>query len=124
MRRRKRDSTLKKKDVETILAFAGNSMRYKPSAAELGVHFETVSRRLDSIYRRTLLNPKDFYDLAKIVQQIECQTNNVKYIDADLFVMNMRAKYCECCDSCEGEACKICWVEDMLSEIDAARGAD
>ena len=68
---RKRDSTLKEKDIKTILTFAKNNMRFKPSAAELDCHFETVSRRLDSIYRRTLLNPKDFYDLVKLVKQIE-----------------------------------------------------
>ena len=68
---RKRDSTLKEKDIKTILTFAKNNMRFKPSAAELDCHFETVSRRLDSIYRRTLLNPKDFYDLVKLVKKIE-----------------------------------------------------
>ena len=71
MRKSKDETNLREKDIQTLLTFAKNNMRYKPSAAELGCHFETVSRRLDSIYRRTLLNPKNFYDLIKLVQQIE-----------------------------------------------------
>ena len=71
MRKSKDETNLREKDIQTLLTFAKNNMRFKPSAAELGCNFETVSRRLDSIYRRTLLNPKDFYDLVKLVKQIE-----------------------------------------------------
>jgi len=59
------------KDATTIIAFAKANMRMKPAADSLGVHIETVSRRLDSIYKRSKLNPKDFYDLMLLVQMIE-----------------------------------------------------
>lgn len=77
MRKSKDETNLRDKDIQTLLTFAKNNMRYKPSAAELGCHFETVSRRLDSIYRRTLLNPKEFYDLIKLVQRIQDEDSEV-----------------------------------------------
>lgn len=59
------------KDVVTILAFADANMRMKPAADSLGVHIETMSRRLDSIYKRSKLNPKCFRDLMLLVKMIE-----------------------------------------------------
>ena len=32
----------------------------------------------------------------------------------------MSEKYCSVCDDCEGEKCKICWIGDMIQEIDEA----
>ena len=63
------------KDAEAILAFADCNMRYKPAAEMLGVHFETLSRRLSSIARRTKLDPRNFRDLVKLVQIIEGLSN-------------------------------------------------
>ena len=59
------------KDAEVILAFAECNMRYKPAAERLGVHNETLSRRLSSIYKRSKLDPRKFRDLVKLVQIIE-----------------------------------------------------
>ena len=59
------------KDSAAILAFANANMRLKPASESLGVHIETLSRRLDSIYKRTKLNPKNFWDLLVLVKVVE-----------------------------------------------------
>jgi len=59
------------KDSAAILAFADANMRLKPASEALGVHIETLSRRLDSVYKRTKLNPKNFRDLVELVKMVE-----------------------------------------------------
>ena len=43
-----------------------------------------------------------------------------RLIDVDAFERRISEKYCGACDDCEGEKCKICWVGDMIQEIDEA----
>ena len=59
------------KDIDAIMAFADANMRLKPASEKLGCHIETLARRLDSVYRRSRMNPRDFRDLVKLVQMIE-----------------------------------------------------
>ena len=59
------------KDVDVIIAFANNDMNYSRTARELGVDHRTVNRRLDSVYKRSKLNPNKFRDLVRLVNIIE-----------------------------------------------------
>ena len=56
------------KDKEIILAYAGNNMRAKWAARQLGMHWNVVYYRLDRIWDKTGLDPHNFYDLGKLVR--------------------------------------------------------
>ena len=47
-----------------------------------------------------------------------------RLIDADAFEADVKERYCKCCDDLSGMKCKVCWVEDMLDEIDNAPEAE
>lgn len=49
-------------------------MKLCPAAKQAGIDYRTLSLRLDSIYRKTQLDPKRFYDLTKLVAVIEEET--------------------------------------------------
>ena len=62
---------LKEKDKRIILALADNGMKWKTAAKSLGMHWNTVRYRLGMIYDRTGLDPRNFYDLHKLVQMVK-----------------------------------------------------
>ena len=49
------------------------------------------------------------------------QRTHGRLIDADIFERKVLEKYCGSCDDCEGRKCNLCWVNDMLAEIDEAQ---
>lgn len=59
---------LKEKDKRIILALAENSMRAKSAAKQLRLHWNTVYYRMSRIYDKTGLDPRNFYDLHKLVE--------------------------------------------------------
>ena len=46
------------------------------TAADVGLDFRTVAARLDIIYKVTKLNPRNFFDLGKLVQMVEEERAN------------------------------------------------
>lgn len=63
-------------DRKVILAYAENNMRAKWAAKQLGVYWNLVYRRLDTIWDKTGLNPRNFYDLHKLTQIIKAGGND------------------------------------------------
>ena len=59
------------RDVDVIIAFANNDMNYTRTARELDIDHRTVYRRLDSVHKRSKLNPHRFRDLVRLMQIIE-----------------------------------------------------
>ena len=53
---------------EIILAYARNNMNISRVAEELHYHINTMQYRIAQIARTTGLNPKNFYDLCKLVE--------------------------------------------------------
>lgn len=47
-----------------------------------------------------------------------------RYIDADAFEEDVRLRLCKDCISYDGYGCRMCWVDDMLDEIEAAPDVD
>lgn len=62
---------LKEQDKKIILALADNSMQVKPTARQLYLHWNTVYYRIDRIWDETGLNPRNFYDLNKLVEMVK-----------------------------------------------------
>lgn len=58
---------LNEKDFHTILAFARNNMKFQATADELGKRRDTVGYRIARINVITGLDPRNFYDLIKLV---------------------------------------------------------
>lgn len=58
---------LNEKDFHTILAFARNNMKVQATADELGKRRDTVGYRIVRIKAITGLDPRNFYDLIKLV---------------------------------------------------------
>lgn len=54
-------------DKETVIALAKNNMNTTDTAYQLGVHRNTVLNRYERIKNRTGLDPRNFYDLHKLV---------------------------------------------------------
>lgn len=61
--------------VLTLEAYAANRMKNDSAAHELGVKRKTVNARLDRVERLTGLDPRNFYDLHKILQNKEVLWN-------------------------------------------------
>ncbi len=59
---------LSEKDKRIILALADNNMKWKITAYALGMHWNSVWYRLGKIYDQTDLDPRNFYDLQKLVE--------------------------------------------------------
>ena len=55
-------------DRKILLAYAENNMRAKCAAKQLDIHWNVVYNRLDRIWDKTGLNPRNFYDLQKLVE--------------------------------------------------------
>lgn len=82
---------LTQREQEIMRCFADNDMRVTPVAEAMHYHQNTVSYYLKRIYEKTGLNPRNFYDLAKLMgedvgthipymeRQTVCQAAIVKY---------------------------------------------
>lgn len=57
--------------VRTLEAYAANRMMNDKAAHELNVRRKTITARLNRVERMTGLNPRNFYDLHKILQNKE-----------------------------------------------------
>lgn len=44
----------------------------------------------------------------------------MKHLDVDKFEKSVRKRYCKDCNNTNGLKCRVCWIEDMLGEIDDA----
>lgn len=62
---------LSAKDIILIKAFAKGNMRLANAAAETGLNESTIRRRLSSIYKKSKLDPRLFYELRKLIEYIE-----------------------------------------------------
>jgi len=62
---------LMSKDIETIIAYADSNMKLNVAAAELGIGYKALDGRLNSIHKRSKLNPRKFRDLAKLLRIVE-----------------------------------------------------
>ena len=62
---------LKDKDKRIILALADNGMKAKAAARQLNMHYNIVYRHMDEIYMQTDLEPRNFYDLLKLVEMVK-----------------------------------------------------
>lgn len=56
-----------KSQAEIIMAYAKNSMNARSAGKELFMTAENIHYRLKLIYWETGLNPKNFYDLCRLV---------------------------------------------------------
>ena len=62
---------LKDKDKAIILALADNGMQVKPTARSIDMHWNSVYYCIDRIYNQTGLDPRNFYDLHKLVEMAQ-----------------------------------------------------
>lgn len=53
-----------------IKSYADNNMRLCPAARVSYCNYQTLDFRLSQIYKRTKLNPRNFYDLVKLMKII------------------------------------------------------
>lgn len=58
---------MNEKDCQVILAFAENNMKLQATANALGRNYDTVAWRIARINAITGLDPRNFYDLIKLV---------------------------------------------------------
>lgn len=61
---------LSEKDKKIILAVADNGMKWKTTARSMGLHWNSVLYRFEKIYDQTGLDPRNFYDLYKLVEMV------------------------------------------------------
>ena len=64
-------SNLSKDDVRVIIAFANSDMNLMKAARESFFSRGAAIWHLEKVYKRTRLNPRNFRDLAKLVEVIE-----------------------------------------------------
>lgn len=62
-------------DRKIIIAYAKNNMRAKWAAKQLGVYWNLVYRRMDKIFDKTGLDPRNFFDLQKLVEMAKEATS-------------------------------------------------
>lgn len=58
---------LNEKDYRMILLFAKNNMKIQATADEMGRHYNAVAWRIEKTKEVTGLDPRNFYDLIKLV---------------------------------------------------------
>lgn len=58
-------------DVVAVTSYANADMRLVKGAELAGVDYRTLSVRLDGVYRKTKLDPKNFRDLTQLIHMIE-----------------------------------------------------
>lgn len=56
---------------ECVLAYAENNMSVKATAEKSFSHYNTIVYHLQAVYNKTGLNPKNFYDLCRLVDLIK-----------------------------------------------------
>lgn len=44
----------------------------------------------------------------------------MRLIDAEAYETDVRKRYCKHCDNGKGLRCRVCWINDMLGEIENA----
>ena len=59
------------KDVQAVLCYANADLKLTHAAELARCDYRTLSLRLDSTYRKTKLDPKNFRDLCELVRMIE-----------------------------------------------------
>lgn len=64
---------LDERDYRIILSFAKNSMREPETSWDLDVHRNTITYRIRKIKALTGLDPREFYDLIKLVDMAKSQ---------------------------------------------------
>lgn len=64
---------LNEKDHELILAIADYGMKYYNAADAIGMHRRSAHGRLEKIYNITGLDPRNFYDLHKLVEMVKTE---------------------------------------------------
>lgn len=63
-------------DKRMLWAFADEAMRVCPAARATYFNYRTFEYRLDSIYKKTGLNPRNFYDLISFIEILEEAESN------------------------------------------------
>ncbi len=63
-------NSLNENEIETVLAFAEHDMTVQRTAKEGFLHYNTVLYRLSRVKDKTGLDPRNFYDLVKLVQML------------------------------------------------------
>ena len=66
---------LKPKDIQVLRAWAGNGMSQKKTSQAMPIPSSTLIYRLSSIRQRTGLNPRNFFDLTRLLMMIQEQEN-------------------------------------------------
>lgn len=67
---------------EIILALAENNMRSTFVAEKLNYHRNTVEYHILQVIKKTGLNPKNFYDLCKLVEAVKNNDYSSIYTEA------------------------------------------
>ena len=62
---------MKDEDRALLLAFARNNMNLAYTGKEVYLNYNSVRYRLEKIHRETGLNPRNFYDLQKLLNMEE-----------------------------------------------------
>lgn len=72
MKRKKLSET----DIQVVLAFAENNMRYLEAARQLYFHPNSIRYHLEQVRRKTGLDGTQFYDLVELLNRIRAEGSN------------------------------------------------
>ena len=64
------DQKLKRLERVIVVAYADNNMNIAETAKALNYHRNSIAYHLDQIHKRTGINPKNFYDLVRLIDHI------------------------------------------------------
>lgn len=67
---KKRSNRLTDTDIECIKSYADANMSAAEAGRKMFLHQNTVKSHLDSIKDKTGLNPRNFYDLIKLLEMV------------------------------------------------------
>lgn len=67
---------LDEQDFELILSFAANNMNCTNTGKAMYMHYNSIRYRLESIQRKTGLDPRKFYDLVELVKMAKSDLNS------------------------------------------------
>ena len=105
------DTVLEEKEMEIILALAESGMNPTEASRRIFVHRNTICYHIRKILQKTGLDPRDFYDLGKLVRMAGKNTNEGE---------NMMDEYCRCrfCESYgESGSCENIYCSDKSDFI-------
>lgn len=68
-------TTLKQEHIQTLIAFAKCDMNIQATASCLQIVRRTVDYRLDSVHKRTGIDPKTFWGLVKLLKICKKEIN-------------------------------------------------